>query len=164
MHKLRIPERGVLWDIGAGSGSVSVEAARLSPGLKVFAIEKDEEQINNVVVNINRFNIINIEVVRGEAPEALRSLPSPDRVFIGGSGGRMDTIVDLISEEMGPGIIVINATTIETLNEAVQCLGKNNFIVEISEISVSRSKTVGNKSHMSALNPVFTITGKRGQV
>jgi precorrin-6B methylase 2 len=76
----------------------------------------------------------------------------------------MDTIVYLISEKMGSGIIVINATTIETLNEAVQGLGKNNFIVEISEISVSRSKTVGNKRHMSALNPVFVITGKRGQV
>ena len=161
MHKLRIPERGVLWDIGAGSGSVSVEAARLSPGLKVFAVEKDEEQINNVVVNINRFNITNIEVVRGEAPEALRTLPSPDRVFIGGSGGRMDTIVNLISEKMGSGIVVINATTIETLNEAVHGLGKNNFIVEISEISVSRSKTVGKKRHMSALNPVFVIRGEK---
>jgi precorrin-6Y C5,15-methyltransferase (decarboxylating) len=160
MHKLRIPERGVLWDIGAGSGSVSVEAARLSPDLKVFAVEKDEEQINNIVVNINRFNITNIEVVKGEAPEALKALPSPDRVFIGGSGGRMDAIVNLISEKMGSGIIVINATTIETLNEAVHSFGKNNFIFELSEISVSRSKMVGNKRHMSALNPVFVITGR----
>ncbi len=162
IYKLRLPQKGVLWDIGAGSGSVSVEAARLSPDLKVFAVEKDEDQINNIVVNINRFNITNIEVVRGEAPEALRALPAPDRVFIGGSGGRMDAIVNLISKKMGSGIVVINATTIETLNEAVQGLGKNNFIVEISEISVSRSKTVGNKRHMSALNPVFVITGKRG--
>ena len=160
MHKLRIPERGVLWDIGAGSGSVSVEAARLYPDLKVFAVEKDEEQINNIVVNINRFNITNIEVVKGEAPESLKALPSPDRVFIGGSGGRMDAIMDLISEKMGSGIIVINATTIETLNEAVHSFGKNNFIFELSEISVSRSKMVGNKRHMSALNPVFVITGR----
>ncbi|MBI5098400.1 MAG: precorrin-6y C5,15-methyltransferase (decarboxylating) subunit CbiE [Nitrospirae bacterium] len=160
IHKLRLPQKGVLWDIGAGSGSVSVEAARLSPDLKVFAVEKDEEQLNNIVVNINRFNITNIEVVKGEAPEALRALPSPDRVFIGGSGGRMDAIVNLISEKMGSGIIVINTITIETLNEAVHSFGNSNFIFELSEISVSRSKMVGNKRHMSALNPVFVITGR----
>jgi len=163
IHKLRLPQKGVFWDIGAGSGSVSVEAARLSHGIKVFTVEKDEEQINNIAVNINRFNITNIEVVKGEAPEALKALPSPDRVFIGGSGGRMDAIVDLISGKMGSGIVVINATTIETLNEAVRSLEKNSFIIEISEVSVSRSKTVGNKRHMSALNPVFVITGVRGK-
>jgi precorrin-6Y C5,15-methyltransferase (decarboxylating) len=165
IHKLRLPQKGVFWDIGAGSGSVSVEAARLSPDLKVFAVEKDEEQLNNIAVNINRFNITNIEVVKGAAPEALKALPSPDRVFIGGSSGKLEGILEIIKrshELKDPSlIVVINATTLETLNEAIRSLEKNNFIIEISELSVSRSKMVGNKRHMSALNPVFVIRGER---
>jgi precorrin-6Y C5,15-methyltransferase (decarboxylating) len=161
VHTLRLPQKGVLWDIGAGSGSVSIEAARLCPALEVYSIEKDEEQIINISENRNRFNAVNIQIVKGGAPDALKDLPAPDRVFIGGSGGRVDEIVDMIAEKMISGIVVINATTIETLNEAVQGLGKNNFTVDVSEVSVSRSKMVGSKRHMSALNPVFIITGRK---
>ncbi len=172
IHKLRLPERGVLWDIGAGSGAVSIEAARLCPGLKIFAIEKDEEQINNIVANISKFSITNIEIVKGEAPEALRDLPSPNKVFIGGSSGKLEGIIEIIrrsheltvmSYELKDStlIIVINATTIETLNEAVQSLERSGFKIDISEISVSRSKTIGGKRHMSALNPIFIVTGEK---
>ncbi|MBI5740044.1 MAG: precorrin-6y C5,15-methyltransferase (decarboxylating) subunit CbiE [Nitrospirae bacterium] len=163
IHKLRLPERGVLWDIGAGSGSLSIEAARLCPELRVFAVEKDEQQLSNINENQKRFNITNIETTAGEAPDVLKDIPSPDRVFIGGSGGRMDAVLALISGRMETGAVVINATTIETLNEAVQGLEKNGYAVEISEVSVSRSKVIAGKRHMSALNPVFIITGARGK-
>lgn len=161
IHKLRLPQKGVLWDIGAGSGSVSIESARLCPALEVYSIEKDEEQILNISANRSRFNAVNIQTVKGWAPDALKDLPTPDRVFIGGSGGRMDAIITMISEKMSSGVVGINATTIDTLNEAVRGLEKNNFIVDISEVSVSRSKMVGGKRHMSALNPVFIIKGER---
>lgn len=160
IHKLRLPQKGVFWDIGAGSGSVSIEAARLYPELKVFAIEKDKEQINHIRENKERFNALNIEIISGEAHNALINLPSPDRVFIGGSGGRLKEIIDFIAMMQTP-IIVINATTIETLHEAVQYLENSGFEVEISEVSISRSKIVSNKRHMSALNPVFIITGEK---
>ncbi|MBI4850044.1 MAG: precorrin-6y C5,15-methyltransferase (decarboxylating) subunit CbiE [Nitrospirae bacterium] len=162
LHKLRLPQKGVFWDIGAGSGAVSVEAARLMPELKVFAVEKDEEQITNISSNKNKFSALNIKIVKGEAPEALKGLPAPDRIFIGGSSGMLEKIIDSIpASRLSSLIVVINATTIETLNEAMQCLERDHFSVDISEVSVSRSKMAGNKRHMSALNPVFIITGEK---
>jgi precorrin-6Y C5,15-methyltransferase (decarboxylating) len=163
IHTLRLPQTGVLWDVGAGSGSVSIEAAIICPDLKIYAIEKDKDQEINIRENKNRYAARNIEIVGGHAPEAVRHLPAPDRVFIGGSSGRLHDIVDYIAEKMHEGIAVINAATIETLNEAVQSLERNGFGVDVSEISVSRSKKIGGKRHMSALNPIFIVAGEKGR-
>lgn len=160
IHKLQLPLNAVFWDIGAGSGSVSIEIARLHPLIKVFAIERDGEQIENIKKNMIKFDTRNIEIIQGEAPEALSSLPAPDRVFIGGSGKRLADIIKFVSD-MPVEIIVINAATIETLNEAIQALESNGFVAEISEISVSRSKNLAGRKQMEALNPVFIITGGR---
>jgi precorrin-6B C5,15-methyltransferase / cobalt-precorrin-6B C5,C15-methyltransferase len=161
LHRLRLPEKGVLWDIGAGSGSVSIEAARLSSGLKVYAIDRDEEQASHVESNKERFNASNIEIVRGEAPDVLGVLPGPDRVCIGGSRGRLSAIIDVVSRRMNRGIVVINAVTLETVNEAIGLLDTNGFRVEASQISVSRLKELGGRRHMAALNPVFVISGEK---
>lgn len=161
LHKLRLPQQGVFWDIGAGSGSVSIEASRLCPGLKVFAIEKNEERLNCIDENKSKFSAMNIDIVQGEAPGAFEGLPAPDRVFVGGSGGSLDDIISSINGKMHSGIIIINAATLETLNEAVQCLEKKGFSVDVCEVSVSRSKMIGRKRHMSALNPIFIIAGEK---
>ncbi|MDI6781229.1 MAG: precorrin-6y C5,15-methyltransferase (decarboxylating) subunit CbiE [bacterium] len=163
IHKLRLPQKGIFWDIGAGSGSISIEAARMYPDLKVFAIEKvekDEEQVNHIKENMIRFCVSNIQIIKGEAPEVLKMLPFPDRVFIGGSGGRLAEIINFVAKTQAK-IVVVNAVMIETLHESIQCLENNGFDVQVSEISVSRSKTIANKRHMSALNPVFVIKGGR---
>jgi precorrin-6B methylase 2 len=102
-----------------------------------------------------------VEIVAGEAPEALKGLPPPHRVFIGGSGGKLKDIVDFIGEKMPCEVVVINAATLETLNEAILYLENHSFEVEVSEISVSRSKVIGKKKHLSALNPVFVVVGKK---
>jgi precorrin-6Y C5,15-methyltransferase (decarboxylating) len=161
LHKLRLPQRGLLWDIGAGSGSVSVEAARVCPELRVIAIEKARDRAENINANRLQFNTRTIEIIIGEAPDVLRNFPSPDRVFIGGSGGSLDAIISCVHERMDSGILVINAATIDTLNEAVSSLEKNKFDIEISEVSISRSKMINGKRHMSALNPIFIVTGER---
>lgn len=161
IHKLRLPDEGVFWDIGAGSGSVAIEAARLCHKLNVYAMEKDAGRIDIIRRNILRLGISNIQVIDGAAPEILADLPLPDRVFIGGSGGRMKEIMDVIGHSMSAGIVVVNASTIETLNEAVEGLQKNNFSIEITEVTVSRSKEIAGKRHMSALNPVFIIRGEK---
>jgi precorrin-6Y C5,15-methyltransferase (decarboxylating) len=161
IHKLRLPEQGVLWDIGAGSGSVSIEASRICPGLRIFAVEKKEEQIQHINGNKASFHATNIKTVKGEAPDILEDLPDPDRVIIGGSGGSLRDIVNAATVNITSGIIVINATTIETLNEAVQSLENTGMNVDVCEVSISRSKLVGQKKHMSALNPIFIITGEK---
>jgi precorrin-6Y C5,15-methyltransferase (decarboxylating) len=147
IHKLRLPEKGVLWDVGAGSGSVSIEASRICP--------------QYITGNKASFYANNVKTVIGEAPDILIDLPGPDRVFIGGSGDNLTNIVNFVSDKMKSGITVINATTIETLNEAVHCLEQNGFNIDISEVSVSRSKIVKHKRHMSALNPIFIISGEK---
>ncbi len=162
LHKLRLPHNGVFWDLGAGSGSVSLEAARLCPELKVLAVEMNEERVAILKSNVRKFNIRNIGVLCGAAPETLTALPNPDRVFIGGSGGKLDEIVQAVADKMSSGIIVINAVSIDTLIDAVSSLGKSKFTVEVSEISVSRSKVVGGKMLFSAQNPIFIVRGVRG--
>ncbi|MCC6345594.1 MAG: precorrin-6y C5,15-methyltransferase (decarboxylating) subunit CbiE [Nitrospirales bacterium] len=162
LHKLRLPLEGVFWDIGAGSGSVSVEAARLCRGLKVFAVEKNPEQLDNIRQNKVRFDVPNVGIVEGFAPDALRHLPAPDRVFIGGSSGRMEEILSIIAEKMPSGIVVINAATFETLEAARTALAKAGFAVEIAQVSVSRMRAIGEGSYLSALNPLFIIRGTTG--
>jgi len=161
IHKLRLPHSGVLWDIGAGSGSISLEAALLCPGLRIIAVEKEQNRINTIKTNIHRYNARNVEIIHGSAPDALVDLPAPDRVFIGGSGGSVADIVKLVAEKMPTGIMVINAVTLETLNDSLTSLERNGFSVEVSEVSVSRSKLVGGKRLMNALNPVFIVKGER---
>ena len=161
IHSLRLPDRGVLWDVGSGSGALSVEAARLAPRLRVFSIEKDVGQLRLIEQNRTTLGARNMTVVAGSAPEALKTLPSPDRVFLGGSGGSMKGIIDLVSRRMKRGIVVVNAATLETLSEASALLEKGGFQVGVSEVSIARSRPLAGKRLMAALNPVFIITGEK---
>lgn len=162
IHKLRLPMKGLLWDIGAGSGSVAIEAARLAPGLTVIAVERDEAQTTRIRANKMKFDVRNLRIVEGLAPDALTDLGAPDRVFIGGSGGRLAKIVELASTKMEAGIIMINAATLETLQEGIAALERFGFATDVSEISVSRSRIVAGKKMMSSMNPVFIVKGERG--
>lgn len=160
LHKLRPLPFGVFWDIGAGSGSISVEISRLCPQMNVFAVEKDPIQTANILNNKMRFNLANLHVIEGEAPFVLKELPTPHRVFIGGSGGRLEDIVRFICETRTE-IIVINAATIETLNKAFAFLQKSTYDIDVVQVSVSRLKRIGDGNHFSAHNPVFIIRGIR---
>jgi precorrin-6Y C5,15-methyltransferase (decarboxylating) len=162
LHALRLPAHGVLWDVGAGSGSLSIEAARLSPGLEVFAIEKNPEQLGHMGENRSAFGTMNLRVVSGTAPEILASLPEPDRVFVGGAGGNLEVILDTVGLRMKKGIAIVNAATLETLNRAVLELEKAGFLVDVTQVSITRSRPVSGKRLMSALNPIFVIKGEKG--
>ncbi|MBF0328051.1 MAG: precorrin-6y C5,15-methyltransferase (decarboxylating) subunit CbiE [Nitrospirae bacterium] len=162
LHKLRLPQTGIFWDIGGGSGSVSIEASRLCPQLKIFTIEKDSEQVENISKNKLRYSGANIEIIRGEAPEALTTLPEPQRVFIGGAGKGLRSIIEFISKRMTRGILVLNATKIETLNDASTALRDFGFSMDVSQISVSRSKPIGDGNYLFAINPIFVIKGVLG--
>ena len=161
IHALRLPQEGVLWDIGSGSGAVSLEAGRLSPYLKVYSVERNEEQIRHMKENRSLFAVWNMTVVAGAAPGVLGSLPTPDRVFIGGTGGKTREVIDAVSQRMKGGIVVINAATLETLDRSVTSLEKNGFQVKISQVSVARTKKLGPGRLLAAQNPVFVVTGER---
>jgi precorrin-6Y C5,15-methyltransferase (decarboxylating) len=157
IHKLRLPLKGIVWDIGAGSGSVSIEIARLNPYLKVFAIEKDKEQIENIRKNKISFNTKNIEIIEGIAPEILKTLPKPDRIFIGGSGNRLREIIDFVSDTIEKGIVVINAVQLETLSGSIDLFNKKGFSVDVLQLNISRMKNISSGNYFSSLNPVFII-------
>lgn len=163
LHKLKLLPCGVFWDIGAGSGSISVEVSRLCPEVKVYAVEKDPVQTANISNNKKKFNLENLHIVEGEAPENLKDLPIPQRVFIGGSGGRLEEIINFIATTHAE-IVVINAATIETFNKAFKSLHESAYNVEASQINASRIKRIGEGNYFSALNPVFIIRGWRDKV
>ncbi|OGW47675.1 MAG: hypothetical protein A2078_05210 [Nitrospirae bacterium GWC2_57_9] len=162
LHKLRLPSQGVLWDIGAGSGSVSLEAARLCPGLRIIALEKEGERVQTIKRNMATYAVPNMEVIQAAAPHGLEALPSPDRVFIGGSSGTMEQVLKIVNGKMPSGIVVINCATLDSLNEAITALERYGFPVDVAEISVSRSKMLAGKRQMAALNPVFVVKGEKG--
>ncbi len=159
IHKLRPPKKGVIWDIGAGSGAVSIELALLSKDLEVYAIEKNS--IDLIRSNKERFEVKNLKIVKGEAPYCLHKLPAPQRVFIGGSGGKLNEILNFVSELKSLEIVVITAVSMETLNEAIEVLESKNFLVDVSQLSVSRIEKRHGKSFFKSLNPIFVIRGKR---
>lgn len=160
IHALALPRRGVLWDLGAGSGSVGIEAARLAEGLEVYAVERHDEQLAHIAANRRRFAVLNLEPVKGEAPEALQLLPDPDRVFIGGSGGNLAGIIDAAAGRLkAGGRIVVSAVLEKTSVEAPPMLHAHGLEVEIKRIEVSRQRYP--LTEIVRLNPIAIVSGRK---
>lgn len=163
LAKLGLRGDSVVWDIGAGSGSVGIEAARLCGNGKVFAIEKEPERVAHIRENLKRFGVENLDVFEGKAPKGLESFADPDAVFIGGSGGNLSDVLDVVEERLRPsGRVVINAITLETLHEATAGLKERGFDVDVVSLNISRSKDLIGMKMFEAENPVFIIVGRRG--
>ena len=156
--KLRVRREDVVWDIGAGTGSVSVEAARAAREGLVLAIERNPEAVSLLLRNRDRFGLTNLQVVEGVAPEALVGLPAPDRVFVGGSGGNLSEILCSIVAANPNARICVSAITLETLSEVLTCvreLGLGN--VDIVHLSVAKAREVGHLHMMMGQNPVYLV-------
>jgi len=148
----------VVWDIGAGSGAVSIEMARLSPELQVHAIEKDPQALSHIHENVRRFPLANVRVVVGEAPEILAGLPDPDRVFIGGSGGRLASILETVMLRLKPaGRLVLNCITLETFTSAWSWLTERNLCPEATSVQLSHAQPLGQLHSFEADRPLFII-------
>ncbi len=159
---LEIPSKGVMWDIGACSGSVSVEAAGLAPGLRIIAVEKNKERIEDIKANIRRYQTLNVFPIEGSAPEVLEGLTEPDRVFIGGGGGDLPSILKKVVRRLkGRGPIVATAITLESLMLLSDKLALDGFRIEVSQVQVSRLRPLGQGRILSAHNPVFVIKAWR---
>jgi precorrin-6Y C5,15-methyltransferase (decarboxylating) len=159
LHQLQLPMDGILWDIGAGSGSLSIEAARANPGLTVYAIEHKAEELENIKNNIVKFRCYNIVPVFGRAPEALDQLPKPDRVFIGGSSGSLPEIIELLDRRLNnDGRLVVNGVIEKTVQVTPELMKKYGFTVTSSVIKVSRTEADGRTLDF---NPITIMTGTR---
>ena len=164
LAKLRLPKDAVCYDIGAGTGSVSVEMAlRVSEGA-VYAIEKKEDALALLYENKKKFALDHMHIIPGTAPEALEALPVPTHAFIGGSSGNMKEIVELLLSKNPQVRIVINCITLETVGEALNCIRElekqktYECESEVVQLCASRSKNIGRYHMMMGENPIYIIT------
>ena len=157
--KLRIASNHVVWDVGAGTGSVSVEAARAACEGQVFAVDRSPQALDLLKQNKEAFHLPNLHVVAGEAPEILTSLPAPDRVFVGGSGGRLEDVLRAALAANPQVRLCVTAVTLETLGEFVRCARELDLEdVDIAQIGVAKARKVGASSLMQAHNPVYVMS------
>lgn len=160
--KLKLRRDSVIYDIGAGTGSVSVEMARVADEGRVYAIEKESRATDLIEVNKRKFATPNVYVISGMAPDAFAGLPVPTHAFIGGSSGNMRSIVSKLLE-LNPDVrIVMTAVTLETIGEIVGVISEFGFShSEIVSLSLSKARELGDYHLMTAQNPVYIATVQR---
>lgn len=156
---MQIMEDDVIWDVGAGTGSVTCEMAIQASKGMVYGVEKDHDGVILIDQNADRFGIKNIETIYGEAPGALMDLPAPDRVFIGGSSGNIEGILDVALEKNPMVFICVSAIMLETATETMAAMESRGMNTDITQISVSTGRGTSGKHMMIAGNPIFIITG-----
>jgi len=159
LHKLQLPSRGVLWDVGAGSGSIALEAARLNPDLIIYAIEKKAEELANIKANIRRFGCFNIIPVAGLAAEVLADLPRPQRIFVGGNGGQLAAIIKTAGQRLPDGgRIVVNGVIQPTIKAVPLLLTEHGFSVTMTEMKITRTDET---DELVVLNPITIMVGSK---
>lgn len=163
VSRLELQTNSIVYDIGAGTGSVSVEAALKVPEGHVYAFEQKEEGCALIRANAEKAGLTNLTVVPGKAPESLAGYPAPDRVFLGGSSGNMEEILDLVTE-LNPAVqLVINVIALESLNQAMAWFQKKGWEPEVVCMQVSRAAKRGPYHMMQAQNPIYVLTAQGQQ-
>ena len=159
---LELPARGVLWDIGAGVGSVGLEALRLRPGLALWAVERRAGAAALIGANAERLGVTPAGVLEGEAPEALAELPDPDRVLIGGGGNRRALLLEAVLGRLRPGgTVVLPLATLEALAQLRPRLEQAGLRVSLTQIQAWRGAPLAEGTRLSPLNPVLVLKGAR---
>ena len=159
LSKLRLNEDSVVWDVGAGTGSVSIECALSCPAGRVFAVEKKEAALALLAENKARFHASNLTIVGGTAPEALEELPAPDRVFLGGTSGELSEILDVIFRKNPAARVVCTAVTLETVAEAARLFAGLEG-ADMVQVFATRTRQAGRYHLMDAQNPVWIFFGE----
>ncbi len=164
ISKLRLAENSRILDIGAGTGSVTVECAIAAKNGVVYSFEKNPEALTLIKRNIEKFKTENVVIIEGEAPYSLEKAGSFDRAFIGGSGGNIKGILDYIHNNIEErGRVVVTAITLDTLFEAGNYFKTMKYKYEIIQASITRVTETGGLSMLKALNPVFIISAERSE-
>src|SRR3989304_6879242 len=162
LSKLKLKTDSITWDIGAGSGSLSIEAAMLTNNGKVFAVEKDVVRIRHIEKNKKKFNAANLEIIHKNAPHGLKNLPAPDAVFIGGGGKDVAKILDVCSKRLKQGgRIIVNAITLETLAAAAGFFRSKGWNTETISVNIAKTQDVASLHLFNAYNPVFVVVGEK---
>ena len=157
LAKLAVRPTDTLWDVGAGTGSVSVEMALAAPAGQVYAAECDADACELIRRNRAKFHAENLHLTAGKAPEVLVNWPAPDAVFIGGSKGNLAAIMDAALAANPAVRLCISAIALETLQQAIAALAAHGLSAQVTQIAVSRSKAAGSLHLLMANNPVFLI-------
>ena len=161
LAKLRLTATDTVWDVGAGTGSVSIEAALVARAGSVWAVERNAAGVRLIRENADAFGCGNVHAVPGVAPEALVKLPVPDAVFVGGSAGELPSIVEATLEKNSQVRLCVPCVTVETLTEACALLSGSRFKgFEACQVSAARAEAVGSHHLMKAQNPVFLVSAR----
>jgi len=162
LAKLRLGPGQVLWDLGAGCGSVAIEASLLIGKGRIVAVEKNPQRIEQIKTNARRFGVRRLGVVHAELPEGLKKLPKPDRIFIGGGGRDLPPIISEAARHLkSEGIVVISAVLLQNVHDAEAVLRRLGFATEVVQVQIHRSQPMPYGERLEALNPVWLITGRR---
>ncbi len=166
LARLQLHRESIVWDIGAGSGSVGLEAATLCDRGFVYAIEKNEADVANAQQNRLRMGLHNYRITHGKAPEHLDQWPDPDAVFIGGSGGELGALIELALTRLNAeGWLVMNFVTLENLNTASTALSRleqeQGIAWDVTQLQASRSRPILNMHRMQAENPVWIVCAQK---
>lgn len=163
--KAHIHRADIVYDIGAGTGSLSIEAANLTPEGRVYALERNAEAVALIEANKKHFGIANVEALHAEAPAGLDELPAPNVVLIGGSGKHLNAILEAVTEKLVPGgRIVLNCITLQTVMTAISFMRRHEdiYTYDAIQVQVSRLQRVGPYDMAKAMNPIYIITCTKG--
>ncbi len=162
LAELELPERGVLWDVGAGVGSIGLEALRLRPGLDAWLVEQRGGGAGLIAANAERLGVTPAGVVEGRAPQALAALPDPDRVLLGGGGRERAAVLAAVLERLRPGgVVVIPLATVEALAELRPLLEQAGCAVAVGQHQAWRGTPLADGTRLAPLNPVLVLQGRR---
>lgn len=163
LYKLGLARGSIVWDVGAGSGSVALEAALIASDGMVYAVERDAESIAMLRRNLQRLGPANVAITPGDAPAALADLPSPDCVFVGGGGVKLTAILECAASRLNAdGRIVVNLAAMERALQAHGCLTALGLDAELTQISAARAKPLPDGAlRLAAQNPVFIVAAVR---
>jgi precorrin-6Y C5,15-methyltransferase (decarboxylating) len=164
LAELQIEPKGVMWDVGAGSGSVGIEAVRVARGLRVYAVERDAARLEMIQDNVKRLGGFGVRAVLGEAPRILDDLPDPDRVFVGGSSGNLTDILEIIEKRLLPGgKAVVSVVTPETLARAQRFVDETELAHEWLLVQIGRTVPIQSEkdvrlSRFQPQTPLFLLS------
>ena len=159
LARLALRDDDTGWDVGAGSGAVSVEMAELAWRGRIFAVEHDAENLAHIRQNVARFGSLNVTTVQGSAPASLADLPAPDAVFVGGTGGSLEEIFARVAQVARPGCrLVASFATLENLNQALDCAQTLGWEMALAQVNLSYGSAIAGRTRLAPLNPVFIVS------